>query len=254
MATFQENNVKSEMDEDEQSINDDNDIDEVEGNNKNAEEDVDDEDDQDGDEVGSDEEDERDGNENNENADTEDEDGDDDSDNEDNIDDIATSSKPNSQRMPADILNDTQFKYDNDINEDDFEDFTFEKFDNEIRDKYISEYHPEFKHRNLEEVIALTNIKRNEDNLIEDELHKTVPFLTKYEKTKVIGLRIKQLSNGSTPFINVQEIFRTPNFLDNFAIAEKELEMKKIPFIIARPVYGKTVEYWNLKDLELIHT
>ena len=130
----------------------------------------------------------------------------------------------------------------------------YEKFDNEIRFKYLKEYHPECIHNNYDEMFKKTFIKRNENGLIEnDELHRTIPFLTKYEKTKIIGLRIKQLNSGAKPFIDLKKIFKRELILDNCLIAEKELEEKRLPFIIARPINNKNIEYWNLKDLELIH-
>ncbi len=130
----------------------------------------------------------------------------------------------------------------------------YEKFDNEIRFKYLKEYHPECIHNNYDEMFKKTFIKRNENGLIvDDELHRTIPFLTKYEKTKIIGLRIKQLNSGAKPFIDLKKIFKREIILDNCLIAEKELEEKRLPFIISRPINNKNIEYWNLKDLELIH-
>lgn len=130
----------------------------------------------------------------------------------------------------------------------------YEKFDNEIRLKYLKEYHPECIHNNYDEMLKKTFIKRDEDGLIsDDENHRTIPFLTKYEKTKIIGLRIKQLNTGARPFIDLKDIFKRDLVLDNYLIAEKELEEKKLPFIISRPINNKNIEYWNLKDLELIH-
>ena len=38
-----------------------------------------------------------------------------------------------------------------------------------------------------------------------DARHTTYPFLTLYEKTKVIGLRASQLAQGAPPFIDIPE-------------------------------------------------
>ena len=72
-------------------------------------------------------------------------------------------------------------------------------------------------------------------------------MLTKYEKTRILGIRLKQLNNGSLPYIKVAE-----DILDNLIIAEKELKQKKIPFIIQRPLPNNTFEYWKLEDLEIL--
>jgi DNA-directed RNA polymerase subunit K/omega len=122
-----------------------------------------------------------------------------------------------------------------------------QKFDKEVKKDYIAINHQECLSRNLDEIKDLLNVIRDKDNIIIDKLHKTIPILTKYEKTRILGIRIKQLNNGSTPYIKVAE-----NILDNFLIAKKELEEKKIPFIIQRPLPNNTFEYWKLQDLEIL--
>lgn len=77
-----------------------------------------------------------------------------------------------------------------------------------------------------------------------DQNHRTYPFLTLYEKTKIIGLRANQLSKGSVPFIAVPK-----HITDVRDIARLELEQKRLPFIIKRPLPDGTFEYWRLSDL-----
>ena len=48
--------------------------------------------------------------------------------------------------------------------------------------------------KNLDEIKDLLNVIRDKNNIIVDELHKTIPILTKYEKTRILGIRIKQLT------------------------------------------------------------
>ena len=131
--------------------------------------------------------------------------------------------------------------------DDDDEDITsqMKKFNEKIRDNVIDTYHSEFKQLNYEEVQALTTIIRNEEGDIIDPLHTTVPFLTKFEKARIIGIRSKQLAGGNDPLIKVPE-----NVLDNYIIAEMELKAKVLPFIIHRPIPGGRREYWKLSDLE----
>ena len=128
----------------------------------------------------------------------------------------------------------------------------FEKIDENMKKSYIESYHPELIHKNYDEMMKLTFLQRDNKGIIRDETHKTIPFLTKYEKTKILGLRVKQLNSGAKPFINLNDIFKTQVVLDTNLIAERELELKKLPFIIARPITNKHTEYWNLKDLELL--
>ena len=122
-----------------------------------------------------------------------------------------------------------------------------QKFNESNEKMFLEEVHHEKKFHNYAEIMLLAVVKRDENNIIIDDLHKTIPILTKYELTKVLGQRIKQLNAGAKPFVeNISGI------LDNYFIAKTELEKKKIPFIIRRPLPNKTSEYWNLKDLEIL--
>lgn len=80
-----------------------------------------------------------------------------------------------------------------------------------------------------------------------DTTHTTYPFLTMYEKTKIIGLRAAQLASGAPPFIDV------PDYMSNsYEIAKAELEAKRLPFILKRPLPDGTFEYWRLADLMVL--
>lgn len=122
-----------------------------------------------------------------------------------------------------------------------------EKFDMEFKNDYIKNFHSECLGINFEEIKLLSKITKDNENNIIDKFHTTIPILTKFEKTKILGIRVKQLNNGAKPFINIDE-----NILDNFIIATKELEEKKLPFIIQRPLPNNTFEYWRISDLEII--
>lgn len=137
---------------------------------------------------------------------------------------------------------------DDDDDDDEYEENYLQKFDNEINKNYIYEFHPECLNHNSNEVSKLTKVIRDENNIIIDPLHKTLPYLTKYEKARVLGQRAKQIETGSKPLVKVPE-----NIIDGYIIAELELREKKIPFIIKRPIPGGAFEYWNLKDLENIN-
>ena len=75
---------------------------------------------------------------------------------------------------------------------------------------------------------TIINSDKEMEKVIIEEDKKTLPFLTKYEKARIIGLRTQQLASGSKPVID------TSNLNSNLEIAEKELKLKKIPFIIKR--------------------
>ena len=137
---------------------------------------------------------------------------------------------------------------DDDDNDDDDNDENYlQKFADNIKKDIISDYHPELKSHNYEEVETLCKIVKNENGVIIDPLHKTLPFITKYEKTRILGERAKQLNAGAKSFIEVDN-----SIIDGYLIALKEYEQKKIPFIIRRPIPDGTCEYWKLKDLEML--
>jgi len=98
-----------------------------------------------------------------------------------------------------------------------------------------------------DKMLPLLIVKRNKNNVIVDDNHKTIPLLTKYEKTKIIGLRAVQLANGLKPFIEVPE-----DVIEPTVIADMELKQKKIPFILKRPVSLTRFEYWPINELEII--
>jgi DNA-directed RNA polymerase I, II, and III subunit RPABC2 len=80
-----------------------------------------------------------------------------------------------------------------------------------------------------------------------DAHHRSQPFLSVYEKTKILGFRANQLAQGARPYVVVPEhIVRTVD------IARMELEQRRLPFIIKRPMPNGTFEYWRLSDLMIL--
>ena len=136
---------------------------------------------------------------------------------------------------------------DDDDDDDDDDEDALKKLDYSTRHNLIQESHPELIQHNNEEVEALTVVVRNQFGAVVDPLHKTIPILTKYEKARILGERAKQINMGAKPFVEVEE-----NVIDGYLIALKELDAKKIPFIIKRPLPNGGVEYWRLNDLEVL--
>jgi len=138
---------------------------------------------------------------------------------------------------------------DDDEDDDDDDDLYLQKFNSEINKNYILDYHPECIMQNNDEINTLSKIVRDSNNNIIDDLHKTLPYLTKYEKTRVLGQRAMQIN---TP--NAKVYVKVPDgVIDGYVIAKMELEQKKIPFIICRPLPSGGSEYWKLQDLEIIN-
>lgn len=147
----------------------------------------------------------------------------------------------NVYKKPTDYINDEDEDEDND---DDGEQY-LQKFDHTINENYVMNYHPETVLHNYDEIAAMTKVTRNPNGIIIDKLHRTIPYLTKYEKARILGQRAKQINAGAYPLVKVPE-----NVIDGLIIAELELKQKSIPFIIRRPLPNGGSEYWKVKDLE----
>uniref|UniRef100_A0A6C0DQI6 DNA-directed RNA polymerase n=1 Tax=viral metagenome TaxID=1070528 RepID=A0A6C0DQI6_9ZZZZ len=122
-----------------------------------------------------------------------------------------------------------------------------QKFESEISKNIIADWHPELKNCNYDEIDILSRVVRDATGTIIDPLHRTLPFITRYEKARILGERAKQLNSGARPFVEVDE-----SIIDGYLIALKEFEEKKIPMIIKRPLPNGGCEYWKCKDLEVI--
>ena len=127
------------------------------------------------------------------------------------------------------------------------EEATFRKIGKEMKYNVLHEYHPELQFRSTEEIQQMAHVIRNIQGDIIDPLHKTLPFLSKYEKARVLGERARQLEEGAQPFVQIP-----PDLVDSFVIAEMELENKVIPFILERPLPHGGTEYWRVCDLEQV--
>jgi len=107
-------------------------------------------------------------------------------------------------------------------------------------------HHPECKVDYQESVAPKISLVASPP-LDKDPNHRSPPFLTQYEKTKVLGMRANQLSQSARPYIVVPE-----HITSVWEIARLELEQRRLPFIIRRPMPDGTREYWRLSDLLIL--
>jgi DNA-directed RNA polymerase subunit K/omega len=168
---------------------------------------------------------------------------------EDEIDDEADEPEIKSKKtkkIPAKtIYKKPDYMEDEDEDEDVDGELYLQKFDHSINSNYVVDFHPESVLQNYDEILSMIKVIRDKDDIIIDDLHRTIPYLTKYEKARILGQRAKQINSGATTFVKVPE-----NVIDGYIIAELELKEKKIPFIIRRPLPNGGSEYWSIKDLE----
>ncbi|ELA46661.1 hypothetical protein VCUG_01887 [Vavraia culicis subsp. floridensis] len=71
----------------------------------------------------------------------------------------------------------------------------------------------------------------------------TSSLMTKYEKTRIIGMRAMQLSMNAPPLVEIE------GETDALRIAEKEFYARKIPFIVRRRLPDNTYEDWSINEL-----
>lgn len=135
---------------------------------------------------------------------------------------------------------------DSDSDYEEYED-DYKKLEQDINTNILLSYHPEVEQISNDELLTLSTVTRDKNGNIIDPLHKTIPILTRYEKARVLGLRAKQINHGAKPLVKVPR-----DMINGITIAIKELEEKKIPFIIRRPLPNGGSEYWNVNDLEML--
>jgi len=161
-----------------------------------------------------------------------------------NIDEDESDYEIDVANMSGNVTGDDE--YDDDDDDEDPETY-LQKFETDINQNLLLNHHPTQFTKNDSEISALCQLTRNESNNVIDPLHKTTPFLTKYERTRVLGQRAKQINSGSKPYVVVPD-----HILDGYIIAQMELVQKRLPFIIERPIHGGGCEYWRVRDLEVL--
>jgi DNA-directed RNA polymerase I, II, and III subunit RPABC2 len=114
--------------------------------------------------------------------------------------------------------------------------------------QYLTTHHPECRIDYVEEVLEKLPLASYPPDQDLDPKHKSVMYLTSFEKTKILGFRANQLAQGSKPFINPLPEYMT----DVLEIAALELEQKRLPYILKRPMPNGTFEYIRLSDLLII--
>ena len=76
---------------------------------------------------------------------------------------------------------------------------------------------------------------------------KRVLRITKYERTKLIGIRAEQLVRDAQAFVDVDPGRR----FDPFEIAERELMARRLPFVVVRQMPDGKTEHVKLDDVDL---
>lgn len=71
----------------------------------------------------------------------------------------------------------------------------------------------------------------------------TTPYMTKYERARILGTRALQISMNAPVFVDLE------GETDPLRIAMKELAEKKIPLVIRRYLPDGSFEDWSVEEL-----
>ncbi len=74
----------------------------------------------------------------------------------------------------------------------------------------------------------------------------TPPFLTKFEKARIIGVRMQQLASGAKPCVDIRSLKSIEE------IAYAELNQRTLPFIVKRQLPNGTVEFWKMEEFDIV--
>jgi len=86
----------------------------------------------------------------------------------------------------------------------------------------------------------------NDNGYNEKKEKLTNPYITKYEKARILGVRATQISMNSPVMVN------TDGITDPLKIAIKEFQEKKIPLIIRRYLPSGEYEDWKLSEFKFL--
>ena len=133
---------------------------------------------------------------------------------------------------------------------EDLEDFTndndFSEDEEDTNELNLEDEGIETKDANMSEnnfkLVTFNNVLEN----IQKNPKKTIPILTKFERARIVGVRLQQLAYGAKPRIN------TSNLKSIQEIVQQELIQRRIPFIIRRRLPNGTVEDWKLEEFETV--
>jgi DNA-directed RNA polymerase I, II, and III subunit RPABC2 len=95
-----------------------------------------------------------------------------------------------------------------------------------------------------DETIMITTDEINERIL--NRPKKSIPYLNKYEKARIFGLRLQQLADGAKPCVD------TTGLKNIHEIVQKEYSECKMPFIIVRSLPNGEKEYWKLEEFKYL--
>ncbi|ROT38562.1 RNA polymerase Rpb6 [Sodiomyces alkalinus F11] len=88
-----------------------------------------------------------------------------------------------------------------------------------------------------------SSTQAHKDKKIPDDQRTTTPYMTKYERARILGTRALQISMNAPVLVDLE------GETDPLQIAIKELREKKIPLIVRRYMPDGYYEDWTCEEL-----
>jgi DNA-directed RNA polymerases I, II, and III subunit RPABC2 len=79
----------------------------------------------------------------------------------------------------------------------------------------------------------------------------TREYYTKYEYNTLLATRTEQLAQGAKPVVSLEGLKTSdPRFIE--MVARREIEQRKLPFLVRRQLPNGQAEYWSTQELEMM--
>ena len=104
----------------------------------------------------------------------------------------------------------------------------------------MSNDHPEVKpvfRKEVAEAVKLPRVTRE--------------YYTKYEFTTLLATRAQQLAEGAKPLVSLEGL-KTSDPMCVWNVARREIEQRKLPFIVRRQLPNGQSEFWSTQELEVM--
>jgi DNA-directed RNA polymerase I, II, and III subunit RPABC2 len=79
----------------------------------------------------------------------------------------------------------------------------------------------------------------------------TQPYFTRYEFTTLLATRAQQLAEGAMPMASLDGL-KTSDPLFVWNLARREIEQRKLPFLVKRRLPSGRSEFWSAQELEVM--
>lgn len=125
-----------------------------------------------------------------------------------------------------------------DAMEDPIEDQDEDELDSEEQAMTVAQH---MLMRKKQEVLSQSDVYRK----YYTEVKTTAPYITKFERAKILSVRAQAIENGATPFVPIDDPDEDP-----YSIAKREYDARRIPYFVVRMLPNHEKEYWRLSDFK----